>query len=240
MKITKNQLKRIIREELRIIKIPLLEGNTLSLNDPSDVLKAFGGKLKVRGYNVSNASSLGSGHNGEAFKIGNKVLKVTIDDHEARTANHLKGKTLKHIIHIYDVFKFPTNSNWYGIIEDIAAPLSDQEKMFFDMHTRFILSNINMSVMQQLESSPWYMPWHDMKQRVLNNTKEFPEDYANAQEAFQYLEKIRFHELLAELIANKVEYFDVHSGNFMKRGNNLVLVDLGGHSQSPGMEPNSI
>ena len=49
-----------------------------------------------------------------------------------------------------------------------------------------------------------------------------------------------FDKLLAELTKNDVEYFDVHSGNFMSYGGRFVLVDLGGDSVSPGAIPNML
>lgn len=245
MIIAKKHIQYLIKEETRLLldlnKIPLLEGAVKSFNDPLQVLQAFAKKLAQRGYDVSDAQELGQGYNGIAYDIGsNRVLKITMDDYEARTANHLKGKSLKHVIPISDVFKFKTSGPhaWYGIIEGKAQPFTQKQE--FNMYVKLILSNLSLSVMQQLDNSPWVMPWNEIKARVLENTKPDPEEYSTAREGFKFLEDLKFNILLKELKANDVEYFDVHADNFMMYGGNFVLVDLGGHSKSPGEEPSML
>lgn len=240
----KRFLQKIIKEELsrllELNKIPVLEGDAKSFDDPNQVLQAFAGKLAKRGYNVSDAKELGSGYNGIAFAYADpkRVLKITMDDTEALAANHLKGKKLQRVIPIYDVFQFPTKGKvWYGIIEAKAGKLSPQDKTHFDLYVRFILNNMNISIEQHIENSVWTMPWGEIKTRILENTKGDPEDFETAKTGFAFLEDLGFDKLLKELKDNAVEYFDVHGDNFMIYNGKFVLVDLGGNSRSPGLEP---
>lgn len=247
MQISKIKLKRIIAEEVKLLGVNSLVLEVKaekSLNNPTEVLQAFAKKLIKRGYNVSNAKELGSGYNGTAYSFGDgkRVLKITMDTSEASTANHLRGKKLNHIIHIYDVFKFGSagSQEWFGIIEDLAEKFSEHEKSLFNAYRDLILANLSLSVSQQIESSPWYMDWKEIKRRVLTNTKPDPEEYKQAQEGIKFFEFLGFDKILGELKKNKVEYFDVHADNFMKKNGTLVLVDLGGNSQSPGTAPNML
>ena len=231
---------------LELNEIPVLEGEAVNLRDPIDVLNAFAKKLVSRGYDVSNSQELGTGKNGTVYSLGNKnkVLKITIDEVEARAANHLKGKKLQHVIPIHDVFSFPSKQGqeWYGVILSQADELSNQEKMYFDMHVKLIVSNINLDSADEQVNNPWLLSWNKIKQRVLKNTKPDPQEYQDAKEAIAFLEddSIQFDKLLKELISHKIEYNDVHSNNFMRYKNRFVLVDLGGDGRSPGAEPNML
>ena len=115
---------------------PILEVAKMKINEdqytPETVLQKFAPKLarrtKVR--RVANAKSLGEGWNGRAFDIGGgRVLKITSDEIEAKTSNHIKEKNLKHVVRVFDVFEIPTNGErWFGIIQEKLSPLSNNEE----------------------------------------------------------------------------------------------------------------
>lgn len=230
-------------------EIPVIESKNMKddyrdfdQTDPRAVLKSFSKKLLKRGLNVKDAKELGSGYNGTAFKVGDRALKITGDISEAKSANHiksvLKNKKLKHVIYIHDVFAFPgppTNS-WYGIVEDLAQPFNEKDK--FQDCIVFIAGKLNLGGSHI--KNPWIQDWQFLKNRIIENCFGDSEDITYTNEVFSFLENLKFHELLKELKDNKIEYEDVHGDNFMMKNNNLVLVDLGGNSKSPGNLPDII
>jgi len=79
-------------------------------------------KLAAMGYNIEK--KLGSGHYGNAFLLDNgRVLKVTRDDTEAKSANIVKNKhNLYNIYKVYRVFKFKSISKLYFIEQERLFP----------------------------------------------------------------------------------------------------------------------
>lgn len=77
---------------------------------------------------------LGGGNKGEAYLLENgKVLKITIDREEYSTAMVLKNKKLKHIINIYDGWRFECiydeeySDNLFAIIEEYIDASSKKD-----------------------------------------------------------------------------------------------------------------
>ena len=234
--------------KIEVLEKKMNEATEQTLRDPIDVLNAFSEKLSKKNIDVSNAKDIGSGFNGMAFDLGNKVLKITEDATEARSSNHIKGKRLNHVLHVFDVFRFPAKSttggmHWYGILCEKLQPLKEEQK--FSEALQICISNFTGqgdygSVQNMWMTKPnGAASWNEVKSRVLKNSKDMGEGEDGA-DAIAYLEKIGFNKALAELQANHIEYGDIHVGNFMMRGNTLVVIDLGGDSKSPGGVPNVI
>jgi len=223
-------------EEQANESIAILEKDDVSdkkFDHERQVLNSFKEKLASKGMNADSMKELGSGNNGSVFELSDgRVLKITKDDSEARTANHLKGKKLKHVIFIHDVFAFPIRRGvkWYGIVEDKAEPLQDEER--FDSATKDVIRSVTAD--GEVHHNPWTMSWGLIKKKALHNAW----DEEVTQENLDYLEELRFPDLMKELEKNRVNYSDVHGGNFMMKNGVLVLVDLGGRSESPGKPPN--
>ena len=224
--------------------VQMLEGPT-SYKDPDEVLSAFKEKLANRKIDVSHAKELGSGHNGTAYEVaGGKVLKITQDPYEAKASNHLIGKKLKHVVRIFDVFRFPGKQilkgrgalPWYGIFQEKVDEMPEHDKTEFEHARLFVTRHFadlkNFSTVDNM----WVTPWEEIKTRVMNNSEEM-EEVPDAKEAIDTLERLGLPEVLDELKKNQIGYRDVHVGNFMRRGKDMVVIDLGGASKSPGGEP---
>jgi hypothetical protein len=63
-------------------------------------------KLYNINNNFINPKEIGKGDHGIAYLCDNKIVKITDDSCEAEFANAIKGETLEHIAHIYDVYQY--------------------------------------------------------------------------------------------------------------------------------------
>ena len=89
--------------------------------DPKKLLQANQIKEEL-GKNYKKYSQLeiiGCGNFGCAYKCGERVVKVTYDNQEAKVAVCLKGRKGKYIANIYRVYEFKSKSldRTYKIIE---------------------------------------------------------------------------------------------------------------------------
>jgi len=81
-------------------------------------------------YKYTHGASLGNGTRGEAVKYNNDVvLKITNDKSEANASNLIKGKKLKYVNEIYDVFKikYPGNETSYLIFQKFLQEIEDSD-----------------------------------------------------------------------------------------------------------------
>ncbi|MHB8407977.1 MAG: 2'-5' RNA ligase family protein [Acidiferrobacterales bacterium] len=201
--------------------------------------------LAKKGINVHNLKRLGNGMDGIAYDVGNgKVLKVTVDADEANTDHGLKGKSLHHVVKIFDVwrFKVPDGSKEiFGVLEEKLVPLSEQEKKEFEDATDFFNEEMTPHA-KEFKSALRSGNWNEfvkVLKRVIAEEKRSEWDRAWDQEAFdilvdrtvekhlEILEKFKLKEMMTELRSNRVEFTDYHGGNVMKRGGNYVINDLG-------------
>ena len=210
------------------------------------ILQMYVPKLKKRGINVKKIKILGSGWNGVAFDIGDQVLKMTEDQSEAKASMHIKGKELKHIGNIYDVFQFPEpNDTWYGILQENLTQLSTTEKTALTRAFNLVARFFNYSDMGAGQKNPdyvnfiWHTPWDELKKRVTKNVQNGGSEEVEAMlpKVFDTLEKAKIPDMFKELDKAGVKYGDVHVDNIMKRGSDYVVIDLGGASQSAGATP---
>lgn len=75
----------------------------------------------LKKHKIEVGNKINQGSKGTIYSIKNdpnKVLKVTNDESEAITSNHLKGKKLKNVVHIYDIYKISYIPNTYFIIQE--------------------------------------------------------------------------------------------------------------------------
>jgi len=183
-------------------------------SSPSQVIERYRQLLSKKGLEPNLKRSLGSGYHGEAYELAahGKVLKVTDDEDEARAAQHVKGKTLRHVVKVFDVFSFP-GATWFGVVVEKLRELPEQ--------TKEVLTRLNGKSMNSggLTSYDQFM------------SGVSPDDRTE-------LEKMKFREMYDELAQNKILYSDWHGGNVMTRtGQEFVLADLGGETVSPGKTP---
>jgi cytidyltransferase-like protein len=192
--------------------------------------------LKKNGIVVDTKKFLGQGSYGSAYECtwnGKKcAIKGTEDESEALASNHIKGKKLKHVVNIYDVFKLPiddSSDGTYCIVQELLTQTSDKEKE--DIHW----------LAEQLWDAK------TGKSIIDGDIEAVVKDFAalmhdrekDLDRAIDIINMIDFGGMIEEIKEQNIEFFDYHEGNIMKRGKDFVVIDLGA-SASPGGEPRTI
>ncbi len=194
------------------------------------IVKRHAAELAKR--NIHVGKEIGSGANGVVFDIGGgKVLKVTIDEDEALASNHVKGKNLKHVVHVNDVFKFKTHPNnegdFFGIVQEKLTPLSQKEiDEIFEA----------MGDMDKMAGVGWV---GSVWRQELKKAAASVADKEKFRETYETLNGHGIFAVLDELAANDVDWFDLSPENLMKKDGKNVAIDLG-VSDSPGKMPQTI
>jgi len=168
---------------------------------------------------------LGSGSRGIAFALSNgNVLKLTDDKTEASASAVLKGRKLKNIIEIYDVFqlgKLPI----YGVVQEKVKPLSDKFEQLCneifafwcstDSRENAIKSN---SVDKTLDSFRTALSYVNLKLSKLAGGTVLAKQLLNG---------------LLELAANNIAFIDVVYRNVGKTSDGVVKIFDIGYSKGP-------
>jgi cytidyltransferase-like protein len=190
-----------------------------------DVLKEVLPLLVKKGMVKGKPKVLGHGGHGVALDVGaGKVLKITDDALEAKASNHIKGKKLKHVVQIYDVFQLP-NSKYYGIYQEKLKPISDYDKKEMDLVTDLLQA---CKAGEAILSGDY--------QKVLDQVRANIKDRDVQKLMDSQMRDLQLPEIFKELHDNHIEFLDYHQENLMMRGNDYVVIDLG-LSQSPGADP---
>jgi len=185
------------------------------------ILKKYDYKLAMMG--IKPYISLGLGTMGMAFATDdNRVLKVTSDKEEANACANILGKKLKNVYEIYDVFQFD-KTGYYGILQEKLRLLNRNECSFFD--SIIISAGIEDSIDDFVDGKI------DMKYAMHNIVKivkhvgdvRFVPD-SEIEKTIEIFKQI-FNGL--QELKIRVQFYDVHIGNIMKRGNDFVLIDIG-------------
>jgi len=87
---------------------------------------------------------LGTGSQGAAYDLGDRVLKLTHDQDEAIVSAMIRGKSLRNVVKIYDVFALSDTAResdyqtWYVITREKLTPLKrhdlDIMKVMYDLY----------------------------------------------------------------------------------------------------------
>lgn len=225
---------------------------------PSIYASQFADKLAKRG--IRPGAYLGEGAFGAAWDIGGgKVLKITSDLDEAKASNFLKGKQLKHVAQIFDVFRFPravppagadaddydTQGNapykqdYYGIV---LERLAHKEDRAFDSALLEVIDRAGEVFKlrpDQVLKDPKFS-WSMIMLAAYKSAKA--ENYVvarNMQGYMRLMQERQIGEIRDELLRNGVKFADLHSGNLgQKADGTWAAFDLGSESVSPGAEPN--
>jgi cytidyltransferase-like protein len=127
---------------------------------------------RARGIDVTNAKILGNGQMGVAFEVpGNRVLKLTTDHEEAKTAAYLKGKSKDHITKFFDVFGLKATKDSghpvYCVLEEKLVPLDENEQREFnDFAINYLRSN---EVVNTTATKPFKDVWEKVREVVIND-----------------------------------------------------------------------
>jgi hypothetical protein len=199
---------------------------------------------------------LGAGSKGAVFDIGgNKVLKITSDLKDVSSALKLKGKSLKHVTKIHDVFELNAppdiNVEVFGMVSDKVEILSEDEQdefnRFFSMVRESpdadkLLSMLAAGRMDdffdafrqaQVEelmgdamggTDPDTPAGRKLRARVNANVE------TRARGLWDVMRKFKIGEMVEELASNGILYADYKGDNLGKRGQDYVLLDVGGRS----------
>ena len=111
------------------------------------------------GLDFSKVKYLSSGQNGDAYQLGDKVLKITNDKSEAKSAWSVLNQNIEGIVKYYSVNQYKGK---YVIVMEYIVPLDksltpDQLDFCFDLCTLIFdnWENLNRSYYQDLLSYNW-------------------------------------------------------------------------------------
>lgn len=193
-------------------------------SDVNSVLKNNVELLRRRGIIVG--SSLGQGHHGVAYDAmfhGKKVVfKLTDDKSEANASFNLIGKKFKHVVTIYDSFKFKSGT-FFGIVLEKLSPMNAKEEEYFDQFSKVL---------------HFCKPYGELFTGDFDKVIGAVDDMLGVTHPktlilFKKLaEGFDVVEMVAELAKANIQFMDYHKKNVMKRGSDYVVLDLG-RSHSP-------
>jgi len=124
------------------------------------------------------------------------------------------GKNLKHVVRIYDVFQF-SNEDVFGLIQEKMDPLPESIKS--DLEDAF-----DKIVMLKIKKTPFH---HGSKAfKVIAQEELSPEDFKLVDNTFN---KYQLYDIMDELLGANVKFHDYNPGNIMRRGSDIVVIDLG-------------
>lgn len=209
---------------------------SMSAKEAYDMLKKYAGKLEQIGINVGTPKNLGQGATGNAFEIADHtVMKVTVDQNEANACQRIKGKQLKNVYEVYNVFEVTgdetdrwADKRFFIHQELLATPPAEILNHWYPAK----------SALNAWQGYEWSPAEEDEKiKKALHGF--FRRDYGEPEDMmhiYEPLEKAMFQiqNGLKELEENKIMFKDYHNKNIMLRPSTqqLVLIDLG-VSRSP-------
>jgi len=182
-------------------------------------------KVLCQNLNITNAQKIGSGQNGIAYKYDDKVLKITMDESEAEMKYKLINMKLRHLPHIYKVYKLSIESlrrygyngddNIFVIIQDYAQPLSKDWINFLNLLKNGIDKGENDGI--YFDTLNDYIKNFSYIRKYIENKMKFPLSY------FQ-----NFYGLLSEMKKLGIDSIDFTYRNFgLSSSGNLIFFDIG-------------
>ena len=184
---------------------------------------------KIAGITLPKGSkNIGRGSQGVAYALpGNKVLKITEDDSEAKAASLISGKKLDGLYYVYGVFKMP-DSEFYVVI---------QEKLSGDGGNAYIKFRETLgsfaewldskaatngekrlyikSVIHTLSMSDGWNVDMQRKWKEYEKSTTVPKESQDIRNGLVSLKKLG------------IDWNDLHGGNIMKSSRGWVIIDIG-------------
>jgi hypothetical protein len=218
------------------------------------LIKMFGQKLRdKKGIDAGNLQKLGVGTQGVAYGAGDKVLKITGDVREAKTAAILMKQPLPNVIQFYDAWQFPS-TEFYGIMMEKLQPLTkdDSDKL------NGAIINTKFPVFLYKANGDWNKGMQDMARSLMQTYaqqafKQFNTTDIKDQKVQEFIKpkidqaikdfdtmtkQYKLRDLFKSLKQLGIEYYDFHAGNYGKRADgSLVLFDLGNGKVKGGEMP---
>lgn len=232
MKIDARKLRRIINEEVR----RFLSEASLGIQEEESkrILQKFRNDVEnILDVDIDQLKPMGIGTRGIAFDAGsNRIFKITRDEKEAMISSALIGNDNESLTRYYSVVQFG-DTGVYGILQEKLEPLTPQE-----------VKDINDALIKTRFPVWLYKSDYDFD-KAKQMTKEFlaqqnqkildsgdPAELRRWGTEMNYLwnlisRKYNMRSLAEALEELGIRFHDYHGGNFMRRGNTLVLIDVG-------------
>lgn len=102
------------------------------INSPLRKLKLVMEKIRNRMGLTEEIKYINSGSWGMAFKIGDKVIKLTSNREEVSVAKKLVGKEIPNVVNYYQILYIEEYGIW-AILMDLVNMLSKKEKFLIDI-----------------------------------------------------------------------------------------------------------
>lgn len=136
-------------------------------------------KLKKHGYVLGN--KIGSGENGSTFQLKNKdksIMKITGDEAEFLSSNHIKGKKFQNVCNIYRCFKLK-DIDYFFIEQEKLNPIPKNE-------VTDLISLLENNTTDKHEKIAYLLKSMDFKnpQTILRNTKSIVTDIIDKKRDF--------------------------------------------------------
>lgn len=201
-------------------------------------------------FNVTVGSFIGNGEKGAVFDAGNnKVLKITSDVKDVSSATKLIDKNLKFVTHIFDAGELPPQPGIripvYAIVSDKVVPLPENEQdefnRFFSEVRESPGQNKLLSLLAANKMDEFFDEFRKYTLEDLLKDAQSPKAKQRAYDAVEQkarglwdvMRKYKIVDMVGELSSNGVLYADYKGDNLGKKGNNYVLLDVGGKSDGP-------
>ena len=170
---------------------------------------------------------VGQGSKGNAYDVGNKILKLTTDIKEAKASAHIIGKNLKYVNEIYAVFMIKNMDGFYGIIQKkLMFPEAVIGGALYDME--------NIGLLQEIAHWSLDRPYDgdDNINNVIDSIKEGVDDNGKEVGRPYHSDSLRcvvefILKSKEELFSNGIRFYDYTYDNTMADGDNLKVIDLG-------------
>ena len=109
-----------------------IEPKHKEINSPLRKLKLVMEKIKNRMGLTEEIKYINSGSWGMAFKIGDKVIKLTSNREEVSVTKKLVGKKIPNVVNYYQILYIEEYGIW-AILMDLVNMLSKKEKFLIDI-----------------------------------------------------------------------------------------------------------
>jgi len=232
MKINASRLRRIINEEVKRYLLEAALG--IQEEESRSILQQFRNDVEsVLDVGVDQLKPMGVGTRGIAFDAGgDRILKITRDEKEAMISSALIGNSNESLTRYYEVVQFG-DTGIYGILQEKLEPLTEQEiKDINDalIKTRFPVwlykSDYDFDKAKQMTKD--FLAQQNQKLLDSGDVAELRRWGTEMNYLWNLISRKYNMRGLAEVLEELgIRFHDYHGGNFMRRGNTLVLIDVG-------------
>jgi hypothetical protein len=181
------------------------------------------------------ATLLGAGRMGQAFRVGDLVVKITTDAHEAQAMWHVANRPdpAGNVVRVQTVARFGRHPVW-AIVQELLDPPDRAWAQAARLWSRwaiarsrserpFYLTVVNVTIFA------WDTFGVDLTGQRANRPVELPDGVAGIVGPFvQWLSSVAGY-----LADNRILFADLHDGNIMRRGSQHVVIDLGVSRSGP-------